>query len=133
MREAVILGAALAAGAAVALGLREAFDTTGVALAAGIVVAWIVWGEIGDRLAARLGIPVHLVDERLTSVRATRAVRGIGLPRRKREDRTRIDAAAAALILQGWLDGHRREDGPTETPFRSPFRPGRASIRSSTR
>lgn len=72
--------------------------------------------EIGDRLAVRLGIPVHLVDERLTSVRATRAVRGIGLPRRKREDRTRIDAAAAALILQGWLDGLRREDAPTEIP-----------------
>lgn len=72
--------------------------------------------EIGDRLAARLGIPVHLVDERLTSVRATRAVRGIGLPRRKREDRARIDAAAAALILQGWLDGHRPEGASTETP-----------------
>ncbi len=50
MRETVILGVALAVGAAVALGLREAFDTTGVALAAGIVAAWIVWGEIGDRL-----------------------------------------------------------------------------------
>ena len=72
--------------------------------------------EIGDQLAARLGIPVHLVDERLTSVRASRAVRGIGLPRRKREDRARIDAAAAALILQGWLDGHRPEDAPTKTP-----------------
>lgn len=72
--------------------------------------------EIGDRLAARLGIPVYLVDERLTSVRASRAVRGIGLPRRKREDRARIDAAAAALILQGWLDGHRPESAPTESP-----------------
>ena len=51
MREAVILAVALAVGAAVAFGLREAFDTTGVALAAGIVAAWIVWGEIGDRLS----------------------------------------------------------------------------------
>lgn len=50
MRDAVILAGALAVGAAVAFGLREAFDTTGVALAAGIVVAWIVWGELSDRL-----------------------------------------------------------------------------------
>ena len=50
MREAVILAVALAAGAAVALGLRAAFDATGVALAAGIVVAWSAWGELGDRL-----------------------------------------------------------------------------------
>ena len=50
MRDTVILAVALAAGAAVAFGLREAFDTTGVALAAGIVVAWIAWGELSERL-----------------------------------------------------------------------------------
>lgn len=53
MREAVILAAALAAGAAVAFGLREAIHSTGVAFAAGIVVAWILWGELGDRLGGR--------------------------------------------------------------------------------
>ena len=50
MRETLILAATLAVGAAVAFGLREAIDSTGVALAAGIVVAWIVWGELSDRL-----------------------------------------------------------------------------------
>ncbi|MYI86222.1 MAG: hypothetical protein F4081_05415, partial [Dehalococcoidia bacterium] len=50
MREAVILAVALAVGAGVAFGLREVLHTTGVALAAGIVTGWIVWGEIGDRL-----------------------------------------------------------------------------------
>ncbi len=50
MRGTIILGAALAAGAGVAWGLRAAIDSTGVALAAGIVAAWIVWGELGDRL-----------------------------------------------------------------------------------
>ena len=52
MRDTVILAVALAAGAAVAFGLREAFDTTGVALAAGIVVAWVVWGELSDRFGS---------------------------------------------------------------------------------
>ena len=52
MREGLILAVALAAGAAVAFGLREAIDSTGVALGAGIVVAWIAWGELSDRFAA---------------------------------------------------------------------------------
>lgn len=63
--------------------------------------------EAGDELARRLGVPVAYVDERMTSVRAERAVRGIGLPRSKREEKDRIDAAAAALILQAWLDRGR--------------------------
>jgi putative Holliday junction resolvase len=66
------------------------------------------WSGEVRRMAAELGtrlqVPVHLVDERMTSVRAERAVRGIGLPRTKREDKDRVDAAAAAIILQGWLD-----------------------------
>ena len=71
--------------------------------------AWC--GEVrtmGDELAARLEVPVAYVDERFTSVRAERAVRGIGLPRSRREEKGRVDAAAAALILQSWLDGARR-------------------------
>jgi putative Holliday junction resolvase len=60
--------------------------------------------EVGDELGRRLGLPVHYVDERMTSVRAERAVRASGLPRRQREDKARIDAAAAALILQAYLD-----------------------------
>jgi putative Holliday junction resolvase len=61
--------------------------------------------EVGEALATRTGLPVHFVDERLTSVRAERTVRSLGLPRRKREEKERIDAAAAILILQAWLDG----------------------------
>jgi putative Holliday junction resolvase len=60
--------------------------------------------EIGRKLSERLGVPVDYVDERLTSVRAQRLVRSSGLPRSERERKERIDAAAAALILQAWLD-----------------------------
>ena len=63
--------------------------------------------EAGDELGRRLGVPVEYVDERFTSVRAERAVRGSGLPRKERERKERIDAGAAALILQRWLDGER--------------------------
>ena len=60
--------------------------------------------SMGDRLAERLGIPVSYVDERMTSVRAERAVRSLGLSRQERERKDRVDAAAAQLILQAWLD-----------------------------
>ena len=63
----------------------------------------------GGELARRLGVPVEFVDERFSSVRAERAVRESGLPKRKRERRDRVDRAAAALILQCWLD--RRPSG----------------------
>ena len=60
--------------------------------------------EVGDRLASRLGLPVEYMDERMTSVRAERAVRSLGLRKSQREDKGRVDAAAAILILQAWLD-----------------------------
>ncbi len=64
--------------------------------------------DVSRRLGDRLELPVHLVDERMSSVRAEREVRGSGLPKKKREQKERVDAAAAALILQSWLD--RRYD-----------------------
>ena len=60
--------------------------------------------EVGEALARRTGLPVHFQDERFTSVQAERAIRSIGLPKGKREQKERIDAAAAILILQRWLD-----------------------------
>ena len=59
--------------------------------------------EFADQLTRRFGLPIHWIDERMTSVLAERAVRGIGLKRSEREDKGRIDAAAAALILEGHL------------------------------
>jgi putative Holliday junction resolvase len=58
----------------------------------------------GDAISRRSGLPVAFVDERMTSVAAERAVRSLGLKRSERERKERIDAAAAVLILQGWLN-----------------------------
>jgi putative holliday junction resolvase len=60
--------------------------------------------RMAAELAGRVDAPVAFVDERLTSVRAERAVRGAGLRKREREKKGRVDAAAAQLILQAWLD-----------------------------
>src|SRR5690606_20749530 len=59
--------------------------------------------DVGLKLGERLGVDVSFVDERLTSVRAERAVRGSGLKKSERERKERVDAAAAQLILQAWL------------------------------
>jgi putative holliday junction resolvase len=66
--------------------------------------------QFGDDLARRATLPVHFVDERMTSVAAERAVRAMGLKRGEREQKERIDAAAAALILDAWL--RQRPRGP---------------------
>ena len=59
---------------------------------------------MGDKLGRTMGAAVAYVDERMTSVRAERAVYAAGLPRSKRREKGRVDAAAAQLILQAWLD-----------------------------
>lgn len=60
--------------------------------------------KVAKSLGDRTGLPIHFMDERLTSVRAERAIRSLGLPKKKREEKERVDAAAAVLILQAWLD-----------------------------
>lgn len=62
---------------------------------------------VGDELGRRLDVPVHYIDERFTSARALKALAELGLPKAKRREKGRVDAAAAVLILQAWLD--RRE------------------------
>lgn len=64
--------------------------------------------EFAARLEQRAALPVALVDERLSSVTAQRAVRGIGLRRAARAQRERVDASAAAVILQSYLDQQPR-------------------------
>ena len=53
-------------------------------------------------LEQRLDVPVELVDERLTTVQARRTLDQHGL--RGRAQRAVVDQAAAAALLQHWLD-----------------------------
>jgi len=60
--------------------------------------------ELTQMFAPR-GVTVETFDERLTTVSAARALRDGGHPSRAR--RRRIDEAAAAVLLQAWLDTRR--------------------------
>ena len=58
--------------------------------------------EFKEKLERRTGLPVHLWDERLTTVAADKAMMEAGVRREKRKDY--VDMIAATLILQGYLD-----------------------------
>ncbi len=57
---------------------------------------------LAERLAPE-GIEVLLEDERLTTRAAERQIAGGALPRGKRQERSRLDEAAAVLILESYL------------------------------
>jgi len=60
-----------------------------------------------QKLAQSLTVPVQTSDERLSTVVATQGMIEAGKSRESRKGK--IDAAAAALILQWYLDKARRE------------------------
>jgi len=78
----------------------------------------------GDQLAARLGLPVEYWDERLSTVEAQRRLappagrgrqnRGGRSTKGRQAPRGRLDAVAAAIILQSYLD--RRAGGGPSSP-----------------
>ncbi|SEC73858.1 Holliday junction resolvase RuvX [Paenibacillus sp. GP183] len=57
-------------------------------------------------LQRRLKVPVHLWDERLTTVSATRILLEADVSRKKRKEV--IDKMAAAIILQGYMDSNKK-------------------------
>ena len=61
---------------------------------------------LAEEANAETGLPVELWDERLSSAEAERALLAQGMRRRRR--RERVDAVAAAVVLQAWLDARRR-------------------------
>jgi putative Holliday junction resolvase len=79
--------------------------------------------SFAERLRRRLGVPLVYADETLSTVRAEELLREQGV--RPNQRRERIDSAAAAIILQDYLDQQRRVMiEPTEGSMRysSPLR-----------
>ena len=56
----------------------------------------------GDELSKLVNVPIHYQDERLSTVSAERILIESGMRREKRKDK--IDAVAATIILQTYLD-----------------------------
>ena len=58
--------------------------------------------EFKEKLERRTGLPVHMWDERLTTVAADRTMMEAGIRREERKEH--VDRIAACFILQGYLD-----------------------------
>lgn len=82
--------------AAIVVGLPRRLDGTPTHLTAGVQ-------NFASQLGARTGLPVTFQDERLTSVEAESRLAERDKDWRSRKKR--LDAAAAAIILQDHLDG----------------------------
>jgi len=61
--------------------------------------------QFAELLKAAVSTPVHLFDERLTTVAAERMMLDLGMKPEQR--RARIDEVAASIILQDFLDANR--------------------------
>jgi putative holliday junction resolvase len=64
---------------------------------------------LAQEIADATGCDVELLDERLTTVQARRALEASEVYGRKQKGR--IDEAAATAILQAWLDGRAKGRG----------------------
>ena len=84
----------------VVVGLPVSFDGTLHAQAKSIQA-------FAEKLRKRLNVPLVYADETLSTVRAEEKLRASGVRADRRA--SRIDAAAAAVILQDYLDARRQE------------------------
>ena len=49
-------------------------------------------------------IPVQRIDERFTSLMATRTIREAGLKKKDRMDKALVDTVSATIILQSYME-----------------------------
>lgn len=72
--------------------------------------------EFKEKLERRTGLPVHLWDERLTTVAADKTMMEAGIRREHRKEY--VDMIAATFILQGYLDrrnmGKKKQEAEQE-------------------
>jgi putative Holliday junction resolvase len=93
--ESVVAAVAEIDPARVLVGLPRNMDgTSGPAAEAALAFA--------EALRGRVGCPVDLWDERMTTMAAQRALRESG--RKARNQRGVVDQVAAQILLQSWLD-----------------------------
>lgn len=63
--------------------------------------------KFGEEIEKKIGVKVHYVDERFTSVEAEKMLRS-NKSRIRRKDRRKIDLISAVIILQTYLDTNRK-------------------------
>ncbi len=82
--------------------------------------------RFGGRLRARLGVPIVYSDESLSTVRAEERLRAAGV--RPQKLRERIDAAAAAVILEDYLRERAAHEAAGQGPAEERNDPASARV-----
>lgn len=59
--------------------------------------------KFSNQLHGRFNLPIHLVDERLTSIEASAHISEKHLSKKKKLDKKTVDTVAAQLILEAWF------------------------------
>ncbi len=67
--------------------------------------------SFAEQLRTASHLPVELIDERFTSSMAAQAIRDMGVGKKKRRDKGKIDEVAAIILLQGYLDSKKNTAG----------------------
>lgn len=67
--------------------------------------------DFARELSQRFALPVHDIDERLSSREAQARLKGLRQQGRRRVRRAEVDSAAACVILESWLQ-NRKPDSP---------------------
>jgi putative holliday junction resolvase len=65
-------------------------------------------GEFVKRLQEKISIEIILIDERFTSVMAKRSIISMGVKKKQRMDKSKVDEVASAILLQGYLDTQKK-------------------------
>lgn len=63
-----------------------------------------------DRIQKELTVPIRTWDERFTSTIAKDAMLEMGIKKKKRREKSRVDQIAAAVLLQSFLDARAYEN-----------------------
>lgn len=66
--------------------------------------------RFANQLRERFGLPVHTIDERLSSREARQRLAAATEGRRRVQEKEKIDQVAAQIILQTWLSEDRDTD-----------------------
>lgn len=61
-----------------------------------------------EQLQSTITVPIEKYDERFTSVIAEKAILRMGLTKKQRRDKSAIDEIASAILLQDYLDSHKK-------------------------
>ncbi len=64
--------------------------------------------EFVKKLKKRTSLEIIQIDERFTSIMAQKSILAMGAKKKQRQNKSKVDEVASAILLQGYLDSQKR-------------------------